>query len=144
MNTLKSTSDDVIKKLLAVLQEKGWQSDSAEGTNFPHKSDDIANELVDTDCLPDDSMKNCFISKCKIPSLDYVVFVKGSGPHTIDYGYKEDKTPKEVIVSRKCAEAVLRGAQVSITFSTLRRLDSLLSNPTCYKEIMLCKSLFLY
>ncbi|KAL8473991.1 hypothetical protein ACS0TY_030731 [Phlomoides rotata] len=135
VNTLKSTSDDVIKKLLAVLQEKGWQSDpaegravfgsgfggfgyskfSAEGTNS-HISNDIANELVDSDWLPDDSVKNCFISKCKIPGLDYVVFVKGSGPHTIDYEYKEDnyKPPKEVIVSRKCAEAVLRGAQVYV------------------------------
>ncbi|KAL8474008.1 hypothetical protein ACS0TY_030043 [Phlomoides rotata] len=113
VNTLKSTSDDVIKKLLAVLQEKGWQSDPAEGTNS-HKSNDIANELVDSDCLPDDSVKNCFISKCKIPGLDYVVFVKGSGPHTVDYEYKEDKPPKEVIVSRKCAEAVLRGAQVYV------------------------------
>lgn len=103
MNTLKSTSDDVIKKLLVVLQGKGWQ--------------------LDSDCLPDDSVKDFYISKCKIPGLDYVVFVKGSGPHTIDYGYKEGKPPKEVIVSRKCAEAVLRGAQVSMIFSTLRRTD---------------------
>ena len=39
-----------------------------------------------------------------------MVFVWGSGPRRIDYG---DAPPKEVIVSRKCAEAVLRGAQVS-------------------------------
>jgi hypothetical protein len=47
--------------------------------------------------------------KCRIPGLDYVVFVWGSGPHRVDYG---NVAPKEVIVSRKCAEAVLRGAQV--------------------------------
>nr|GMD32017.1 putative methyltransferase NSUN6 isoform X3 [Ipomoea batatas]GMD38557.1 putative methyltransferase NSUN6 isoform X3 [Ipomoea batatas] len=43
-----------------------------------------------------------------------VVLRSGSGPHAIDYGYKEAKLPKEVIVSRKCAEAVLRGAQVFV------------------------------
>lgn len=123
MNTLKSTTDAVIKKLLAVLQEKGWQSDPDEGTNVPYNSDDIATVPLDPDGLRDASVKNCFISKCKIPSLDYVVFVKGSGPHTIDYGYKEDKPPKEVIVSRKCAEAVLRGAHVSMHRSTLTGSD---------------------
>ncbi|GMP62788.1 hypothetical protein CsSME_00024752 [Camellia sinensis var. sinensis] len=33
-------------------------------------------------------------------------------PHNISYAHAQDKTPKEIIVSRKCAEAVLRGAQV--------------------------------
>ncbi|XWS30914.1 hypothetical protein CRYUN_Cryun23aG0032200 [Craigia yunnanensis] len=40
--------------------------------------------------------------------------MQGSGPHTIDYGYAPEKPPKEVLVSRKCAEAVLRGAQVYV------------------------------
>ncbi|KAK4397733.1 rRNA (cytosine-C(5))-methyltransferase NOP2C [Sesamum angolense] len=80
VNTLKSTSDAVIEKLLAILQERGWQNDPAEGANVPYSSDDIA---TDQD-------------------------------HTIDYGYKKDKPPKEVIVSRKCAEAVLRGAHVYV------------------------------
>lgn len=57
-------------------------------------------------------LQNGTISESQIPGLEYVVFVKGSGPYTIDYGYEPDKPPKEVIVSRKCAEAVLRGAQV--------------------------------
>lgn len=55
------------------------------------------------------------ISKCEVAGLDNVVFVRGSGPHAINYGYAADgKPPKEVLVSRKCAEAVLRGAQVSL------------------------------
>ncbi|OMP05373.1 Bacterial Fmu (Sun)/eukaryotic nucleolar NOL1/Nop2p [Corchorus olitorius] len=58
--------------------------------------------------------RNGPISKCQIPGLEYVVFVKGSGPHAIDYGYVPDNPPKEVLVSRKCAEAVLRGAQVYV------------------------------
>ncbi|KAL2246002.1 UNVERIFIED_CONTAM: rRNA (cytosine-C(5))-methyltransferase NOP2C, partial [Sesamum indicum] len=114
VNTLKSTSDAVIEKLLAILQERGWQNDPAEGANVPCSSDDIATGPMDSAGFSDASVKKCSISKCKIPSLDYVVFVKGSGPHTIDYGYKKDKPPKEVIVSRKCAEAVLRGAHVYV------------------------------
>ncbi|KAL0362097.1 UNVERIFIED_CONTAM: rRNA (cytosine-C(5))-methyltransferase NOP2C [Sesamum calycinum] len=114
VNTLKSTSDAVIEKLLAILQERGWQNDPAEGANVPYSSDDIATAPMDSAGFSDASVKKCSISKCKIPSLDYVVFVKGSGPHTIDYGYKKDKPPKEVIVSRKCAEAVLRGAHVYV------------------------------
>ncbi|CAH1416651.1 unnamed protein product [Lactuca virosa] len=38
----------------------------------------------------------------------------GSGPHDIQYDYQQDRPPKEIIVSRKCAEAVLRGAQVYV------------------------------
>lgn len=57
--------------------------------------------------------------KCRIPGLDYVVFVWGSGPHRIDYG---NVAPKEVIVSRKCAEAVLRGAQVGFDWVFLLSL----------------------
>ncbi|KAL1560940.1 rRNA (cytosine-C(5))-methyltransferase nop2c, variant 2 [Salvia divinorum] len=114
VNTLKSTSDSVIKKLSSLLQENGWQSDPSKGTDAANNSDCIATEPVVSDGSPDASLKNSFISKCKIPDLDYVVFVQGSGPHTIDYGYKEDKPPKEVIVSRKCAEAVLRGAHVYV------------------------------
>ncbi|KAL0797436.1 hypothetical protein Bca101_052610 [Brassica carinata] len=35
-------------------------------------------------------------------------------PHRIDYGPGPENPPKEVLVSRKCAEAVLRGAQVYV------------------------------
>ncbi|PIN11510.1 tRNA and rRNA cytosine-C5-methylase (nucleolar protein NOL1/NOP2) [Handroanthus impetiginosus] len=111
VNTLKSTRDAVMKKLSAILQERGWRNDPAEGAN---NADDITTVPVDSAGLPDASVRNCFIFKCTIPSLDHLVFVRGSGPHTIDYGYKEDKPPKEVIVSRKCAEAVLRGAHVYV------------------------------
>ncbi|KAL7128603.1 hypothetical protein ABFS83_13G006000 [Erythranthe nasuta] len=100
VNTLKTTSDTVIKKLSVLLQESGWQSNPAGGASSPQESNGLE--------------KNSFISKCKIPNLDYVVFVQGSGPHTIDYGYTEENPPKEVIVSRKCAEAVLRGARVYV------------------------------
>ncbi|CAH1416652.1 unnamed protein product [Lactuca virosa] len=37
-----------------------------------------------------------------------------NGPHDIQYDYQQDRPPKEIIVSRKCAEAVLRGAQVYV------------------------------
>lgn len=93
VNTLKTTTDDVIQKLLAIIQNSG------------RSEADVSSSVKGR-------LQNGTISKSQIPGLEYVVFVKGSGPHTIDYGYSPDKPPKEVIVSRKCAEAVLRGAQV--------------------------------
>lgn len=39
--------------------------------------------------------------------------VAGSGPHTIEYSEIDGAPLKEVLVSRKCGEAVLRGAEVS-------------------------------
>lgn len=94
VNTLKTTADDVIQKLLAIIQNSGRSEADASSVKG--------------------RLQNGTISKSQIPGLEYVVFVKGSGPHTIDYGYAPDKPPKEVIVSRKCAEAVLRGAQVYV------------------------------
>ncbi|KAL6506785.1 hypothetical protein OROHE_022222 [Orobanche hederae] len=114
VNTLKATSDNVIKKLSTILQERGWESNHAERPAISHNLDDIAIVPEDSSVFTNPSAKNSSVSKCHIPQLDYVVFVKGSGPHTIDYGYKEEKPPKEVIVSRKCAEAVLRGAHVYV------------------------------
>ncbi|XP_010557151.1 PREDICTED: putative methyltransferase NSUN6 [Tarenaya hassleriana] len=90
VNTLRTTSDAVIEKLSKILDE------SEEGKRLAKADGSSA------------------ISKCQIPGLEYVVFVKGSGPHLIDYGCDIGKPPKEVIVSRKCAEAVLRGAQVYV------------------------------
>ncbi|KAI7990712.1 hypothetical protein LOK49_LG12G00294 [Camellia lanceoleosa] len=36
------------------------------------------------------------------------------GPHNISYAHAQNKPPKKIIVSRKCAEAVLRGAHVYV------------------------------
>lgn len=46
------------------------------------------------------------------PVLKNVVMVSGSGPHAVQYKKTDDSPLKEVVVSRKCAESVLRGAQV--------------------------------
>ncbi|XP_050217023.1 rRNA (cytosine-C(5))-methyltransferase NOP2C isoform X2 [Mercurialis annua] len=95
VNTLKTTTDAVVKKLMAIV---GFE-DGSDGS-CKHFEDNVqANP----------------ISKCEIPGMDYVLFVKGSGPHKVDYGFVPGSPPpKEVIVSRKCAEAVLRGAQVFV------------------------------
>lgn len=98
MNTLRSTSDAVMEKLSSLVKK--------QSSNATDSVDDVANPLKE-ECLDPGAGP---VSKCRIPGLDYVVFVWGSGPHRIDYG---DLPPKEVIVSRKCAEAVLRGAQVN-------------------------------
>lgn len=109
MNTLKSTTDAVIEKLQEIMRKSGSQND-VEGINLKENkaSNDIDLDMAEKQL----SLQNESITKCQIPGLEYVVFVKGSGPHEIDYGYFPDKPPKEVLVSRKCAEAVLRGAQV--------------------------------
>ncbi|XP_030466851.2 rRNA (cytosine-C(5))-methyltransferase NOP2C [Syzygium oleosum] len=141
VNTLKSTSDAVIEKMHAIAEEAGL-GDSTDQVNsqgtrtvvdadkVPQQNGALTNANGDT-CLEGQSKKvlgslgdavdpnkeglpSSLISKCDIPGLDYVVFIRGSGPHDIDYGYALDKPPKEVMVSRKCAEAVLRGAQVYV------------------------------
>ncbi|CAN7053761.1 unnamed protein product [Brassica oleracea var. botrytis] len=91
VNTVKTTSEAVIEKLTKILNdsEDGLKLLQSDGSSSP-------------------------ISKCQIPGLDYVVFVHGSGPLRIEYGYGLEGPPKEVLVSRKCAEAVLRGAQVYV------------------------------
>ncbi|KAL9230256.1 hypothetical protein vseg_005633 [Gypsophila vaccaria] len=88
VNILKTTSDAIIQKLTAMQQET-----CENGT---------------------EGISNNVIHKCPIPGLDYVVFVQGSGPHEVNYGHTPNQPLKEVIVSRKCAEAVLRGAQVFV------------------------------
>uniref|UniRef100_A0A1J3IK18 Putative methyltransferase NSUN6 n=1 Tax=Noccaea caerulescens TaxID=107243 RepID=A0A1J3IK18_NOCCA len=90
VNTVKTTSDAVIEKLTKILK------DSEDGLKLAKSDGSSA------------------ISKCQIPGLEYVVFVNGSGPHRIEYDFGLENPPKEVLVSRKCAEAVLRGAQVYV------------------------------
>ena len=104
MNTLKSTSDAVIEKLLRIIEETGHENgNGTQNWNDYSKAESAMKE----------NLQIGRISKCQFPGLDYVVFVRGSGPHIIHY----DRPPKEIIVSRKCAEAVLRGAQVEfLTF----------------------------
>ncbi|GLT94048.1 hypothetical protein SLE2022_118110 [Rubroshorea leprosula] len=109
VNTLKCTSDSVMEKLQKIIINLG-PGNGIEGVN---SSETDAGGSLDVS-ENQSRVKNGLISKCDIPGLDYVVFVKGCGPHVIDYGYTPDKPPKEVLVSRKCAEAVLRGAQVYV------------------------------
>ncbi|XP_011044756.1 PREDICTED: putative methyltransferase NSUN6 isoform X3 [Populus euphratica] len=106
VNTLKSTSDAVIEKLLEIIKEKGFDGD-CHGKEGSGPNENVGSPL-------EESLKNGPIVKCPIPGLEYVLFVKGTGPHMIDYGYVPGAPPKEVIVGRKCAEAVLRGAQVFV------------------------------
>ncbi|XP_038709669.1 tRNA (cytosine(72)-C(5))-methyltransferase NSUN6 isoform X2 [Tripterygium wilfordii] len=115
VNPLKTTSDAVMEKLKEFIKET--RNGSLE-SKISIDSDDcsmVASGLADDVAKTfDEDLQFGPVSKCQIPGLDYVLFVKGSGPHTIDYGYAPDRPPKEVLVSRKCAEAVLRGAQVYV------------------------------
>jgi methyltransferase NSUN6 len=82
VNTLKTSTEEVKAKLIIFLQ--------------------------DSDFTKEDSAS--FISQN--PALENVLYVWGTGPHKISYEHRADEPLKEVVVSRKCAEAVLRGAQV--------------------------------
>ncbi|XP_026416784.1 putative methyltransferase NSUN6 [Papaver somniferum] len=138
VNTLKATSDTVTEKLLTILQETGHGSD-ANGVKTLNGDTDITSEvdmgkkqgsisrepnnLVSGQTMmnsilagdaPKSSLQKFPINKCQVPGLDYVLLVNGSGPHDIQYSSALNKPVKEVIVSRKCAEAVLRGAQVFV------------------------------
>ncbi|CAD5166868.1 rRNA (cytosine-C(5))-methyltransferase NOP2C isoform X1 [Musa acuminata AAA Group] len=121
VNTLKSTSEAVIRKLIAILNEKRLEN-AAEGDEVPKEGsllDSSIRNVIDSRLLQDNdtpigTSESPSICKCPYPGLDNVVFVKGSGPHMLQYGIQPCQPMKEVIVSRKCAEAVLRGAQVYV------------------------------
>ncbi|KAK1425423.1 hypothetical protein QVD17_20775 [Tagetes erecta] len=108
VNTLRTTTESVIEKILEIQHEKKLQ----DALNNLNTNDDKPVEVSER--VNSSNLETNPVFKCQIPGLDYVVFVKGSGPHDIHYDYQQDRPPKEVIVSRKCAEAVLRGAQVYV------------------------------
>lgn len=137
VNTIKTNSDAVIAKLSKILEESGPQNAIEEkgmskngevGVSVVEKHRSILEDTSIGQNSDINSIKAFEVSeslvlfkangqtgpifKCQLPGLDYVVFVRGSGPHAIEYDFMQDKPPKEVIVSRKCAESVLRGAQV--------------------------------
>ncbi|GMH12451.1 hypothetical protein Nepgr_014292 [Nepenthes gracilis] len=140
VNILKTTSNAVIEKLSMMLHEtsngnamNGMNICEMEGDrnsdmgpiqeNFtkeytlhynPKGHDKIATKSLEDLDLLDGCLKHDPVFKCHIPGLDYVVFVRGTGPHKVEYAYAPDQPSKEVIVSRKCAESVLRGAQVYV------------------------------
>ncbi|KAF3336646.1 putative methyltransferase NSUN6 isoform X2 [Carex littledalei] len=84
VNTLKTSTEDVKKKLIKYLHE----------TNFAKEDS--------TSCITQN------------PALENVLYIWGTGPHEISYDRQPDEPIKEIIVSRKCAEAVLRGAQIYV------------------------------
>jgi predicted ribosome-associated RNA-binding protein Tma20 len=84
VNTLKTSTEDVKKKLI----------------NFLHETDFAKEDS--TSCITQN------------PALENVLYVWGTGPHEISYDRQADEPLKEVIVSRKCGEAVLRGAQIYV------------------------------
>lgn len=108
VNILNTTPDAVIQKLLEMRfgkVENGARDEAEkEYDNVQILKGNPNGGVINRD----------FIHKCPIPGLDYVVYVRGSGPHGVAYGHSPGQPIKEVIVSRKCAEAVLRGAQIYV------------------------------
>ncbi|XP_062192180.1 rRNA (cytosine-C(5))-methyltransferase NOP2C isoform X3 [Phragmites australis] len=102
VNTLKSSTDAVMRKLMDLVYENGL-SVRINGLDIGEQNGgDQAHE------------GSSLVHKCPYAGLENVLFVRGSGPHLLHYDSQPGQSVKEVIVSRKCAESVLRGAQVYI------------------------------
>ncbi|GAB2284905.1 hypothetical protein Dimus_019358 [Dionaea muscipula] len=139
INTLRTTSGAVIEKLSWMLQETSDENAINIGrgdpdTEYHHMAevegkfaggftpcskveqdnDKMAKSASEVSGLLEGSIKGKPVFKCEIPGLDYVILVRGSGPHKVDYAHAPGQSLKEVIVSRKCAESVLRGAEVYV------------------------------
>ncbi|KAK4743380.1 hypothetical protein SAY87_001381 [Trapa incisa] len=121
VNTLKSATDAVIEKLRALLECKHPENANGNPNLRSEHEHDLGNCIKEVFGSSQDvvnplegSLSSGLVSQCQIPGLDYVVLVRGSGPHDIGYGHNPEKPLKEAIVSRKCAESVLRGAQVYV------------------------------
>jgi methyltransferase NSUN6 len=107
VNTLKSSTDAVMHKLMDIVSENGL----SVGINGL----DIGEQNSGSNAHEGNSM----VHKCLYAGLENVIFVRGSGPHVLQYDNQPYQSVKEVIVSRKCAESVLRGAQVYLSFLDL-------------------------
>lgn len=123
MNTLKSTTEAIIDKLTPFLDESKLSTHAITTFSLDKKyalAGVGSDASIDPLCICPSSHSDLFVNgcnstiyKCPLPGLDNVLFVKGTGPLRVEYGSGQEQPIKEVIVSRKCAEAVLRGAQVS-------------------------------
>lgn len=105
VNTLKSSPDAVMHKLMDLVCE----NEISDGIN--------GLEIVKQNGGGQSHEWSSLVQKCPYAGLENVLFVKGSGPHVLHYESQPDQSVKEIIVSRKCAESVLRGAQVYPIFS---------------------------
>ncbi|KAF0900260.1 hypothetical protein E2562_029813 [Oryza meyeriana var. granulata] len=102
VNTLKSSADAVMHKLMNLVDQNGI----CGGIN------DL--EIGQLNGVEQEHEGSSLVHKCPYSGLENVLFVQGSGPHALHYDSQPDQSIKEVIVSRKCAESVLRGAQVYV------------------------------
>ncbi|XP_072992243.1 rRNA (cytosine-C(5))-methyltransferase NOP2C isoform X1 [Typha latifolia] len=125
VNTLKSSSDAVRKKLMDILEGNDISDvfdhmeirKSAESEDHQVMGPGRMSNAIGTSCDGDTPIgvrESYHICKCQYPGLENVLFVRGSGPHMLCFDDQSGQSLKEVIVSRKCAEAVLRGAQIFV------------------------------
>ena len=129
VNTLQRNTTEVIQQLTAHLLHKQTHLQGSRAEHLDNNEEPLK-VLEETDAVksfPEDTRpKELTTTENKLSSsqnicfehdvLKDVVMVKGKGPCQIDYETVrgEGGVLKEIVVSRKCAEAVVRGAQVCI------------------------------
>lgn len=123
MNTLQTTTEEVIKQLSHyVLQQQVGNNQilMSSDADAGHSTGASDRNCVTSTPELENGLDNCGVC-FQHDVLDNVVMVKGRGPCSINYeaARGEGGVLREVVVSRKCAEAVLRGAHVCGTKSTL-------------------------
>ncbi len=121
VNTLETTTAEVIRKLCKHLLKKKEVTEEATGnhyTGITRKEDGVSLPLTQAAAAAGDPKfeeRNAGECCFEHELLKNVILVRGKGPCNINYKIgKEDNESglKEVVVSRKCGEAVLRGAHV--------------------------------
>jgi len=129
VNTLQRNTTEVIQQLTTHLLHKQTHLQGSRAEHIDNNEEPLK-VLEETDAMksfPEDTRpKELTTTENKLSSsqnicfehdvLKDVVMVKGKGPRQIDYETVrgEGGVLKEIVVSRKCAEAVLRGAQVFV------------------------------
>lgn len=105
VNTLHTTSEEAISTVKTLLQSQFNQQTSSAS----FRSGDSSQR---DDTCQKDSVEGTLCSEHV--DMPGVILVQGSGPHKVNYEEEGMEKMKEVVVSRKCAEAVLRGAHIFV------------------------------
>ncbi|KAL3698749.1 hypothetical protein R1sor_012825 [Riccia sorocarpa] len=112
VNILQASTQEVMEQLRSHFTADGQFSSNSAKTEVADGFEESLHSAVESG---EEGHEKFPEFKCLEHSLlKDVIIVKGRGPCEVECGGEADKPIKEVVVSRKCAEAVLRGANVFV------------------------------